>query len=181
MLRGFAGRYPTLVSAFTGYGIMFVGDGTVQLTIEQRSGDSQFDWVRNSTSSVFQAVSSGFMGRWWQYLDRALPGTSIRKLAVNQVVLSCTLTPAYMVWSGVVEAPLKGAIVDWTALATRLRTEFPTLIPTSFCFWLPFHTISFTFVPAHLRVAFITSVSVAWGGYLSFVSHGRRTGSSEEN
>ena len=95
-----------------------------------------------------------------------------------QVVLTGTLTPAYLLWSGLAEAPLHGAPVPWAKLSERLTSELPTLLPTSFFFWLPFHVLNFTLVPAHGRVAFISSVSVAWGGYLSYVSHGRGGGHS---
>ena len=174
MLRAFTARFPTLASGITGYGVMAIGDGLVQTTVEASVGD--FDTVRNVTSASFQGAAGMFMGRWWRFLDALIPGTTITKLALNQVALSCTLTPSFLIWSGTVEAPLHGVAVDWAQLGDRLRSELPTLLPTSFCFWLPFNSINFMVVPPHLRVAFISSVSVAWGGYLSFVSHGRRVG-----
>jgi hypothetical protein len=153
-------RHPSIGSALTGYGVMGVGDAAVQLTIE-RTQDSpgNFDLVRNISSSLFQAGAGLLMGRWWHFLDRTLPGVSIRKLAINQVhifrdgcgmhprgfgvvmtsgrrnqvtplldrcpqvVLTGSLTPAYMVWSGIVEAPLHGNRVDWSVLSTRLGSE----------------------------------------------------------
>ncbi|KAL1519833.1 hypothetical protein AB1Y20_023338 [Prymnesium parvum] len=176
MLRGLSSRYPTIVSAMTGFGVMCVGDGTVQVVIEGEDLGS-FDWVRNSSSSIFQAVASAFMGKWWRFLDSKIPTTSIPKLAVNQVVLSGTITPGYLVWSGIVEAVLRCGPVDWTHLYSQLHEELPSLLPASIGFWLPFNTFNFMVMPAHLRVAFISSVAVAWGGYLSYVSHGRRGGS----
>lgn len=171
-LRGLSRRFPAAFAGASGFAIMCVGDSTVQLAVELED-PAAFDLIRNSSSGVFQALAGAFMGTWWRFLDRRMPVLSIRKLAINQVALSGTITPGYLVWSGIIEAPLHGNPVDWPKLGTRLRTELPTLLPTSFCFWLPFNTINFMLVPVHLRVAFISSVSVAWGGYLSYVSHGR--------
>lgn len=174
-MRRIMSRHPALTGAMTGFWVMCVGDTAAQLTIEQGCGRSwrDFDLIRNVTSSIFQAGGGFFMGKWWNFLDSKLPGVSGIKLVVNQIVLTGSITPAYMLWSGIVEAPLRGSEVDLAALSARLSSELPTLLPTSFCFWLPFHVVNFALIPAHLRVAFISSVSVAWGGYLSYVSHGR--------
>ena len=159
---------------------MCIGDGATQLTIENegpwQGGESlrHLDAVRNTTSSIFQGLAGMFMGTWWRFLDYRIPGTTISKLAINQVALSGTITPAFLVWSGTTESLLRGDAIDWTGLSQRLMTELPTLLPTSFCFWLPFNTFNFMVTPVHLRVAFVSGVSVAWGGYLSYVSHGRR-------
>ena len=174
----------------TGCGIMGVGDAAVQAFIEHRTvskdpdasgrrpaacpaGTSDFDFTRLGTSAVFQGFSGVFMVRWWRHLDAFFPTPSLRKLAVNQLVLSGSLTPLMLVWSATVEAPLRGISVDWAGLGARLTTELPTLLPTSVAYWLPIHVVNLFVLPPHLRVVWTSAGSVAWGGYLSYVAHGR--------
>jgi hypothetical protein len=158
---------------------MCVGDGAVQLLIERpKAGDVEFDGVRNASSSFFTGAQSIWMTRWWRWLDVAFPAATtanlVRKLIVNQTVLTGTLTPSYMLWSGIVEPPLRGTAVDWDGLRERLRIELGGLLLRSWCLWLPIHIFNFTMLQPHMRVPIVASVTVLWNGYLSFVSHGRR-------
>ena len=176
--RRMSQKHPLATSACTGFTIMLVGDGAVQLLIEQQHTSASFDGVRSSTSSFFTGVQAVWMTRWWRWLDVAVPATNlsglVRKLVVNQLMLTGTLTPSYMLWSGIVEAPLRGLAVDWAGLRERLRTELGGLLVQSWCLWLPVHLFNFTVLPPHMRVPVVSVASVCWNGYLSFVSHGRR-------
>ena len=149
---------------------MLVGDGAVQLCVEQRGvgPSSTVDSIRSVSSGTFSGLQGIVMTRWWRWLDGAFPpaagfGMLARKLVVNQLFLTCTFTPAFMVWTGVAEPQLRGAGIGWEALRQQLRTELPELLVQSASLWLPVHLFNFTLTPPHFRVAIVSIVSVRRG------------------
>ncbi|KAK3248037.1 hypothetical protein CYMTET_42483 [Cymbomonas tetramitiformis] len=168
--------YPRTVAAGTGFAVMGLGDASVQALLEPK-----LDFHRNLVSSTYNGLISPIFYSWYAYMDRIWPpkglrfASLMRKVLVNQIVLTSINTPVYMAWCHHVEAALAGPCEDWAAVhasfAEHARLELPGLLCASFGVWIPSNTINFLWVPQHLKIPFISAFSVAWGGFLSMVVH----------
>ena len=168
-------------TAFTVGGIvMAVGDAVVQRHIE---GAAKFDQKRIAVCASYNAGVSVVLQPWYALLDRAFPGRlSVRKILLNQVVSSTTITPGFLAYTACVEGALEGhsgaAMLD----ATRqlLERDGVATAARSFCLWTPVNGFMFAFVPQQLRIGYMSMVAVCWGGYLSWVAHGRTEGAGRD-
>ncbi|KAG8465997.1 hypothetical protein KFE25_005567 [Diacronema lutheri] len=172
-------RLPLATSAATGFAVMAVGDGAVQVGL-----DGAIDAQRVAVSSTYNGlVYAPVMHVWWGKLDAWWPGRTagavVRKVLVNQIVITPFNSLCFISWSKLIGAAATGARggerVDWLAVRAQteahLRAELPTLLATSCAFWPFAHACNFAFAPISLRIFFMSTCSVGWGGYLSYVSH----------
>lgn len=179
LLRWSQQHWPVSTSALTGLAVMGVGDSAVQLGV-----DGQLDVQRTLVSSTYNGfIYSPFMHVWWSQLDAWWPGRSAsavtRKVITNQLAITPFNSLFFIVWSKAVGAAVtagrSGSPPDWTAVyaetETHLRRELPSLLVTSCAFWPFAHALNFRYLPLSLRIVFMSSCSVCWGGYLSFVTH----------
>ena len=102
----------------------------------------------------------------------------IPKTVLSQLVTTGGNNPCYLAWCNHLEALAgreAGATVDWEAVRRQtidqLRLELPNLYGSSLLFWLPVTAANFGFVPMHLRILWISTCSVLWGGFVSHVAH----------
>ncbi len=61
-----------------------------------------------------------------------------------------------------------GVLMRWRA---KLQIELWPTIKRSFAFWGPMHIFNFYFVPAHLRVLYLSVGLVGWTAYISNRAH----------
>ena len=98
-----------------------------------------------------------------------------KQLIVNQTVSSALLTPGFLTWSSIIEEVVrgKGCGAGLERARETLQRDGVQLAAQSFCLWLPVNASIFLFAPVHARIACISSFHVLWGGYSSWVAHGR--------
>ena len=159
--------------------VLAIGDGAVQLQV-----DGHVDGARNAVSSSYNAIAAPVLYTWWQFLDRRWPGTSlipvVTKVAVNQLVVTPINSATFIMWGKHLEAWVQCRtadrnVVDWKSVradaAKQLKQEIVGLLLSSCAFWPVVNAVNFAYVPVHLRIAFMSSAAVIWGGWLSHVSH----------
>ena len=165
---------------------MCVGDVLVQ----KIEGATHIDQKRTAVCSAFNAGISVPLAAWYAAADKIWPGSPsssprsfVTKVIVNQVLSSLTLSPGFLAWSNSVEALLNGRTLEDARRVTAetLRREGPSLVTTSFFFWLPTNSFMFFAVPQELRIAFLSTASCAWGAYTSYVAHRGDGGSSQDS
>ena len=168
--------YPTLTNALTGFGVMVTGDSAVQFGIERAE---VWDKQRTGVCSCYSFVYAPPLAMWFGYMDRCFPGASMvqfaSKLVINQTVSSCLLTPGFLMWSSTIEEVVrgKGVLAGVERARKTLQQDGLMLVAGSWCSWLPINALIFKFAPVHARIAWISSYSVLWLGYSSWVAHGR--------
>mmetsp|Transcript_4319 Transcript_4319/g.12786 ORF Transcript_4319/g.12786 Transcript_4319/m.12786 type:complete len:180 (-) Transcript_4319:24-563(-) len=164
---------PKAVNFGVGTGVMAVGDAAVQVGVEDRELDSR----RVAVCSSFNGLVSVPLAAWYGFLDRRIPGTALRpmvpKALINQAVSSVLLPCGFLTWSNGLPPLLDGLGVDaaMDAAATRLARDYAHTATASFTTWLPANTFMFLFVPQSARVLYLSTLSIAWGGYISYVAH----------
>mmetsp|Transcript_131500 Transcript_131500/g.327966 ORF Transcript_131500/g.327966 Transcript_131500/m.327966 type:complete len:190 (-) Transcript_131500:128-697(-) len=182
LLRCFAAvqrAYPSLASLGTGMVVMGAGDAAVQML-----GNGCLDMRRSAVSSAYSGMTSPGIYHWWRALDGFWPGSALRsvcrKVLVNQAVLGPLNCALFLGWSHCAQACVQSYIAnteeaDLGSVAAeamdRIQTEVPDLALKAMGVWIPVHTITFRFVPAHLRILYTSTVSVMWGGYLSYIAN----------
>jgi len=184
LLRSFAAvqrAAPSLTSLGTGMIVMGTGDALVQV-----AGSGSVDMGRSAVSSVYSGMTSPGIYHWWRALDATWPGSALRsvcrKVLVNQAVLGPLNCALFLGWSHCAQSCLRGSsrsslsesgdVVEVASEAIqRIRNEVPDLAVKAMGVWIPVHTITFRFVPPHLRILYTSSVSVLWGGYLSYIAN----------
>jgi len=172
---------PSLASLGTGMVVMGTGDALVQM-----AGNGSLDICRSAVSSVYSGMTSPGIYHWWKALDATWPGSALRsvcrKVLVNQAVLGPLNCALFLGWSHCAQACLRtrsgGSLTepDLISVASeavgRIQKEVPDLALKAMGVWIPVHTITFRFVPPHFRILYTSSVSVLWGGYLSYIANG---------
>jgi hypothetical protein len=164
---------PKTTNFITGGVIMSAGDATVQLCVE---GAERLNVKRNGVAASFNSLMSVPLGMWYARLDRVFPGLMMRqlvpKILVNQIFSTLSISPSFLLWSNSIEALLDGkslAAARDVALE-RFQREVGDLVQKSFMLWMPVHLVTFN-RPANYRIMWVSTVSVGWGAYCSFVAH----------
>jgi protein Mpv17 len=100
--------------------------------------------------------------------------TIMSKVAVNQIMMTPINSALFMTWTAHFEAYAAGRR-DWAQVREELKPKLvekvPSLVLAANLVWIPVNAFNFAFVPAHLRIPFMSTVSVLWGAYLSFKTH----------
>ncbi|XP_038067899.1 mpv17-like protein [Patiria miniata] len=161
-VKAFAQRRPALANSITYGSILSVAE-VMQQTI---AGEERYDWAKVGRMAVIGGCAFGPIGYYWyRWLDKVLPGTA--KLTVVKKVISDQL----------VSAPLFIAIFYAGSSAmegkkdvfAELKEKFPQTFAASCCFWPIAQTFNFFFLPNHMRVVYVASVSLVWSNFLCFM------------
>lgn len=175
-LRRLQVAWPLTNAACTGFVVMSAGDAAAQLA----AGATQIDRSRNLIASSFNGCASPCFFRWYRLMDWIAPGTALRtlvpKVLCSQIFTTGMTNPCFISWCNAFEELSRtGAAADWAAVRARtveqLRRELPHIYGSSMIFWLPVTSANYAFVPEHLRILWVSSCAVLWGGFVSFVAH----------
>lgn len=174
-----ASSRPISNAFLTGFGVMSLGDAAAQ----KQTGAEHIDLKRNLSSSAYNGLASPLFYKWYRLMDWGF-GTSatarklIPKVLCSQLVTTGCNNPCYLLWTNHVEAwcyAPEDSQVDWPSVRRKAIEQFwrelPTLYGSSMCFWLPSTACTYALVPDHLRIMWISSCSVLWGGFVSYVAH----------
>ena len=56
-------------------------------------------------------------------------------------------------------------------IEAKIRNKLPSIVQSSITFWGPINCITWYYVPTHLRIVFVSCVSLMWNSYLSYMQH----------
>ena len=160
-------RYPKLTKLTTGTLITVLGDLICQYMLE---GATRPNAKRVQAVSTYGALVTYAEGHLWLgFLERAV-GTSMSlrssfvKTLLDQGLFAPLETSGFIAWTHYVEG-------HQTSLKEKLNADLPAALCCSYFFWGPICMLEFLFVPYPLRVLYISTMSVAWDTYLSYVAH----------
>ncbi|EGD77133.1 hypothetical protein PTSG_07467 [Salpingoeca rosetta] len=139
------------------------------------------DLARTSVMTTWSALMGIFWTIWFRRMDLLFAAAPHRLLGVagkvaTTAVFAQPLTNTTFL-SGVtaIEEVLILGTTDLGKVAEaakeKLRAELWNTLRSSWMFWSPCNVMTWTFFPAHTRVAFGGVVSMVWNVYLSFVEH----------
>lgn len=102
---------------------------------------------------------------WYKYLDKKFMGTAYKmvfaKVAADQFLMSPILLATFYTAMAVLERRQD--------LFEEIREKYwPTFLANQM-FWIPGQTINFYFIPSHLRVVYVASVSFVWINIMCYI------------
>ncbi|XP_075978503.1 mpv17-like protein isoform X2 [Anticarsia gemmatalis] len=116
-------------------------------------------------ASVGSTVYAPALYFWYRYLDKRFSGTAVKmvmtKVAADQFIMTPILLAAFYTVMAVVER--KEDVFE------ELREKYWKTFIANQSFWIPGQTINFFFIPSHLRVVYVASVSFLWINVLCYI------------
>jgi len=172
---------PTLTNALI-YGSLYTLAEVSQQTIKNYSSTSspvRSELMMTSgaggldTGSVarYAILGTGVMGplfsKWYTWIDKAFPGKSkaivFRKTLLDQFAFTPVCVAVFFVGMAFLEGLRGSGLVD------ELIEKGPKTFAMDCCFWIPNTAINFLFVPAWLRVTFVSVSSFFWLNILCWI------------
>ena len=174
---------PFTTNVLTAVGTMFAGDSIAQC-VELRRGNHTYSPLRTAVACVWNGlIFTPTFHVWFRYLDRIFPGAavgpSLKKVLVNQIVLSVPINAAFLSYTAVVErAVVSGGDSggdNSVPLVSKVRGQLVEKLPDIFYYscvlWLPVNFANFMFVAPPFRVLPTIAASVVWTTFLSLSAH----------
>ena len=184
-LSSIASRQPLLFGAATATVKTTAADVLVQTTIEGRRF-SELDTKRTAVFTIFGGAWMG-VGQYLLYcrlFEAMVPGTtaiaSVQKACLDQL---CHVPLLYFPIFYCVDGFLQGA---WAAgrgvehVQTKLKTELWPSLKANWTLWLPASFVGFKLIPTHLRIPYVSGVSMIWCTILSIMQGQFRAAAAAE-
>lgn len=159
------------------FGLSGLGD-LIQQKIELQKAVSKqkINWSRTVHMSTSFGLTAGVLCHfWYSFLDRSLPGKTLRvviqKVAVDQVVFSPLCIAACLLVSQGLHSPS-----SFTSTLSLLGDSLQLggrLYLAEWCIWPPAQFLNFLLLPPHLRVAYDNLVSLGYDCYTSHLVHSK--------
>ena len=157
---------PVLTKGLTSLVGFALGDIIAQTLVEQAA---IIDVARVVKFSSFGFLVHGTTCHFfYNFLDRAVPGTDAKpvatKVAVDQLlwnpVFGCMFFGYLTLYDG---GSLSQAVM-------RIQQSLSTQVTGSWGFWGPAHVINFRFVPTEQRLLYINALQIVYNVFLSVIS-----------
>lgn len=175
----FSERYLLITNIGLCVSLSALGD-TIQQSVKRARGLAKtHDYVRTKNMSV-AAVSMGIICHYWyRWLDRFLPGYSMRivmkKVIWDQIVLSPFMWVTYFVVLGLLEQS------GYARFYERLTDKGGKLYLAEWLVWPPAQVLNFYFLPTRFRVLYDNIVSLGFDWYSSYLLNDHGVTNPEQN
>jgi len=137
------------------------------------------DFHRTLSMGFYGATVFGaFLSQWFKVLSRICPVTPgdwasiVRKVGVNQVVISPFLNALFFAWVTFTRNPLNTTLgTKLSMLQQKLHQDLLSTYIRSCAFWVIFNLMNFGLVDAKWQVVVANVGFLAWTVYLSLVGY----------
>jgi protein Mpv17 len=145
--------------------IGIAGDGCMQFRETPDSFIQDFDFTRSCRLAIFRMVQAPAVDLIWQVWDTRITLEGPAKVAAMVVLDQLLIAPPSILAFFYSQSAMEGK----SDLESRERalTMWTPVYSNSVPFWCCAHTITFGFVPSHLRIAWASSVAIVWNAYVS--------------
>uniref|UniRef100_A0A8C4R4H8 Mpv17-like protein 2 n=1 Tax=Eptatretus burgeri TaxID=7764 RepID=A0A8C4R4H8_EPTBU len=169
----FRGRLLLLTNTLASGTMMAIGDALEQGreayvhcgTLEEH----QYNWSRTRNMLTVGCFQGSFAHAWYSWLDRQLPGKSVRtvarKVSLDCIVASPFFITTYILGLGTLDRQSFGE--SWK----EIKQKFLTYILADWLFWPPVQTVNFLFVPAKFRVLGVCLSTIIFDTFLSYLKY----------
>ena len=174
LLKKFFNKHLFATNIGLSFGLSGVGDILEQKMENSNRKQSRkkvtINWQRTLHMSTSFGLTSGFLCHfWYNYLDKMLPGSSIRiiiqKIAWDQVLFSPVCIVSCLLVAGKMENKSLSSLGSQTVqLGGRLYLA-------EWLLWPPAQFINFYYLPTKYRVLYDNIVSLVYDTYTSHVKH----------
>ncbi|XP_014243456.1 mpv17-like protein isoform X2 [Cimex lectularius] len=114
---------------------------------------------------VGSCINSNILYFWFIWLERKVPGKSLKSIAVKLLLHQFLMTPPFLAAFYLSMSIMEGK----DDLLAELREKFVPTFQTSCGFWLPAQAINFLVVPPMARVVYVATCSFIWVNILCWI------------
>ncbi|CAG0896276.1 unnamed protein product [Cyprideis torosa] len=128
-----------------------------------------YDWSRAGRMFTVGLIEGPPHHYWYVWLDRALPGRSLRTIGLKIVADEIVAAPlfAYLFFMGMGFLEGKTLQKCWS----EFKLKFPAVYLFDWIIWPPTQIINFKWVPQEYRVVYVNVITVVWDIFLSYMKH----------
>jgi len=161
---------PLATKIATGFTLFGVGDIAMQRNNENKDKAAQIDLYRCAKMSVWGGFFNAAMGHAWynivEHLVSARGSYGIfQKICFDQLLWTPFIDAGFFSYSALVDGRGVRGVVD------DLREKYWVTLKQNWKVWPMVHVITYSLVPLHLRVVWVTTVGVCWSMFLSFMAN----------
>lgn len=140
------------------------GDGRSKDDVEMRAGVAS-DIVGIGSGDAGSGIGAeGGVGGGAPRAKFSLRNT-LTKWFIDCITMGALLnTVAFLVLMGIMKGQL------WSQISSNIRTETIPIIVAGYKIWPVASIISFSFIPVHRRIVFLSFIGLIWGIYMSLVA-----------
>jgi len=165
------GKYLLATNVCISTGLSAVGDTLQQQYDIVTSDDPHLKWdcTRTYNMSVSGATIGVICHYWYNYLDKRLPGKTlkivVKKLTVDQLLFSPFLIAVFFGTVGLLEHSSKDEVME------EIKSKAWRLYAAEWVIWPPAQIINFYILPTRFRVLYDNTISLGYDVYTSYVKH----------
>lgn len=154
-------------------GLLGVGDACVQgmNIFVQKGKDKQveYDFKRTGRMVVIGLALGPFNHFWYSLLDKTVKGGGLqvvlKKIALDQAFAGPFFCTLFLTGTSLMEGQgLEGAKSEW-------KEKFLPIYMVDWCFWPMAQYVNFRFLPTQYRVAYVSTATLIWNSFLSYMKH----------
>lgn len=156
----FSRKYLLATNVGLSVGFSVIGDALQQHIRLIRNFQDDYDHRRTGKMGL-AAVSFGFVCHYWYlWLDRFLPGytvrTVVKKVVLDQIILSPVMWAVYFASLSLIE------LSGWQKFKERFWSKGGRLYIAEWIVWPPAQVVNFYFLPTRYRVLYDNVISLAF-------------------
>lgn len=158
---------PTMSNALL-YGGLYTLAEVTQQSLRLRTSEQRLDGESVQRYAVMGTVCMGPMiAKWYAFIDRLYPGKAkgviLKKLTLDQFAFTPLCVFVFFVGMAALEGYRGQEMFD------ELKQKGLKTFALDCCFWIPNTAFNFLFVPAWLRVAFVSVSTFIWVNALCWI------------
>ncbi|XP_034529339.1 mpv17-like protein 2 [Notolabrus celidotus] len=165
----FDSRYLMLTNTLSGGGLLALGDSVQQNWEKHKDSRRLYDWKRTGRMFVCGCSMGPPMHWWYTWIDKRFVGTALgtvcKKVLVDQMIASPTMTLMYFVGMDILEG--HGVFKGFE----EFREKFWEFYKADWCVWPASQMFSFYFISPTYRVMYVNLISLGWDTYMSYIKH----------
>lgn len=105
---------------------------------------------------------------WYSWLDKKFP-PNVKNSVRNKLIAECITGPLLVSSVFLLFAKINGQAMD--TVWENVRTNFKLICLTEWLVFIPIQWINFTFIPTSFRYLYVTTISIGYDAFLSYVFH----------
>ncbi|KAK2152531.1 hypothetical protein LSH36_326g05038 [Paralvinella palmiformis] len=160
-------------------GLSGFGDLMQQYYEHLKKHGSGWDQRRSRNICLSGLVIGPICHFWYLYLDKALPGRTLRvvfkKVLADQIIISPLCVASFLFVIAYSEGATK------LEMANEFKTKAPALLKAEWLVWPPAQVINFLVLPTRYRVLYDNLISLGFDNYYSYVKYRRDRDASQEH
>ncbi|KAL3869287.1 hypothetical protein ACJMK2_041990 [Sinanodonta woodiana] len=163
-------KYLIVTNTISCGSLLAIGDVITQKVEQMDTGErKKHNWHRTGRMLSMGFVLGPFCHVWYGALDRFILGgggkVAVKKILADQIVAAPFFCSAFFMGMSLLEGktPQEGV--------QEVKDKFLMVYMVDWCVWPPCQFINFYFLPTQFRVLYVSSITLCWNTFLSWMKH----------